>query len=66
MTTNRKFAIKLFFKRIGILLTILVLCSAVLYFSLRSLNDSVSVLNQESLLKKSPAIIIDAGHGGCS
>ena len=60
---NKKYGIKMFFKRIGILTTILFLCAAVLYFSLRALNDSVSVLSQKKVAENSRTIIIDAGHG---
>ena len=56
----------MFFKRLGILATILFLCSAVLYFSLRALNDSVSVISQEKIAENTKTIIIDAGHGESS
>lgn len=59
-----KMPLKNLLKRASVLIIIIAVCAAAIYFSLKSLNHSISVLSRNKIKGGSKTIILDAGHGG--
>jgi N-acetylmuramoyl-L-alanine amidase len=64
ISMKRKLYYKNFIKRVLVLILIIAVCCACLYYSLKKINYTISVLQNEKNIQSTKTIVIDAGHGG--